>query len=252
VGELLLDVPQSCPALRAVLPGMPSEDVQISWTGNAGPALLQQSLGFVETASSAFQSLTGRPLDGARILDYGCGWGRLIRLMYRFSEPDRIHGCDAWDHSLELCRAHGIRAHLSLCEEVPKDAPFPGVTFDLIYAFSVFTHLSERTARAVATVLRRCVDPGGLLVVTIRPQEYWDVHPQQQSVVDTARMKRDHASRGFAFAPHNRPPIDGDVTYGDTSIAIGYIEKNWPGWSVSRHQIDRVDPYQQLVFLRPV
>jgi SAM-dependent methyltransferase len=251
LGELLLDVPERCPSLRALLPRMPADEIQIAWTGNAGPALLEQSLHFVGAVSSGFLELTGRPLEGARILDYGCGWGRLLRLMYRFSGPDRIYGCDAWTSSLDLCRSLGIRAHLAQSQEIPRDAPFPGVPFDLAYAFSVFTHLSERTARAVADALRRSVSPGGLAALTIRPLGYWDAHSQQQSTVDTGRMKREHLARGFAFAPHNRPQVDGEVTYGDTSISLEYIARSWPGWTVAHHLLDPVDPWQQLLFLRP-
>jgi len=246
IGELLLGVPDRCTALQRVLPRMPPNDVQISWTGSSGPALLEQSLAFVGGVASSFESIARRPLTGATILDYGCGWGRLIRLMYKFSGPDRIHGCDAWVTSLDLCREYGVQARLALCDEVPRDLPFDGPSFDLIYAFSVFTHLSERTSQAVITTLRRHVDLRGLLAVTIRPPEYWQYHSQQQNPVDVARMMRDHAARGFAFTPHNRAPIDGDI-----SMSLEYIEKNWLGWSVLGSSIDPADPGQRLVLLKP-
>jgi glycosyltransferase involved in cell wall biosynthesis/trans-aconitate methyltransferase len=252
VGELLLDVPESCPALRAVLPTMPGDDVQRGWTGNSGAALLEQSLSFVEEVSAGFESLTGRPLEGARILDYGCGWGRLIRLMYKFSGPETIYGCDAWETSLDLSRSHAIRAQLALCDEVPTAAPFPGVTFDLIYAFSVLTHLSERTARAVMDALRSSIAPDGVCVVTIRPPEYWDAAAHSENPPDVARMKRDHATRGFAFTPHQRAAVDGEISYGDASISLEYIARSWSGWSIAADRLKSVDPLQHLVFLRPV
>lgn len=251
VGELLLHVPERFPALRAILPSMPPDEVQIGWTGNSGAALLNQSLSFVDAVHGAFEKLAGRPLEGARILDYGCGWGRLLRLMYRFSGPDRIHGCDAWETSLALCREHRVAANLALCAEVPREVPFPGVKFDLVYAFSVLTHLSERTARAVMGAIRGSIEPGGLCVVTIRPAEYWDVHPQSQSAVDVALMKSEHARRGFAFTPHQRAPVDGDIPYGDASIALEYIQRSWPGWSLAGDHRAKSDPQQRLVFLRP-
>ncbi|HET7827036.1 MAG TPA: class I SAM-dependent methyltransferase, partial [Anaeromyxobacter sp.] len=217
----------------------------------SGAALLAQSLSFVREVAGAFRALAGRPLDGARILDYGCGWGRLIRLMYKFSSPDRIWGCDAWESSLALCGRYRVRAHLAPCDEVPTGAPFPGVTFELVYAFSVLTHLSERTAKAVMGALRRSVARDGLCAVTVRPVEYWDYHPQQQNAVDVARMKRDHARSGFAFTPHNRPPVGGEVTYGDASISLDYIARNWTEWSVAGDRACAADPLQRIVFLRP-
>src|SRR5262249_1559916 len=161
------------------LPTMPSDRVQIDWTGNSGPALLEQSLQFIDTVATTFASYTGKPLESARILDYGCGWGRMIRLMYKFVSPHHIYACDAWPSALGHCQEHHVRAHLTLCEEIPAETPFPGVTFDLVYAFSVLTHLSERTARAVMRVLRRSIKPDGICVITVRPPEYWDAHPQK-------------------------------------------------------------------------
>jgi SAM-dependent methyltransferase len=251
VGTLFLDVPSRCPALTELMPRMPSDEIQRRWNGNSGPVLLAQGVSFVATVADAFESLTGRPLAGARVLDYGCGWGRLIRLMYKFTGPDRIYGCDAWGTSLDFCRDHGIRAHLAACDEIPADVPFRGTTFDLIYAFSVFTHLSERTAKAVMAVLRRCVEPDGLLAITIRPVEYWDARVAPEGVVDAARMRTEHAARGFAFTPLDRAPFDGELTYGDTSMSLEYIRTSWPGWAVVAAQLDAADPNQQIVFLRP-
>jgi SAM-dependent methyltransferase len=250
VGTLLLDVPARFPSLAALLPRMPADEIQNRWNGNSGATLLVQSISFVTAIAQAFEALTGRPLEGARILDYGCGWGRLIRLMYKFSGPDRIWGCDPWGTSLDFCRDHAVRAHLGPCDDIPAEVPFRDVTFDLIYAFSVFTHLSERTAKAVMAVLRRCVAPGGVLAVTIRPLEYWDARGAADGV-DIARLKREHAAHGFAFTPAERPPIDGELTYGDTSISVEYVRTGWPGWTVARAQPDAADPNQQIVFLRP-
>ncbi len=251
VGELLLGVADAYPALRGVLPRMPPAEVQISWTGASDAVLLSQSLAFAGAVGEAFESVTGRAVSGARILDYGCGWGRIIRLMYKFSPPDRIYGCDAWQASLDLCKEYGVRGRLARCDEVPRGLPFEAVKFDLIYALSIFTHLSERTATAVSTTMRKYIAPDGLLVVTIRPPEYWSFHGQQHGGVDVARMTREHALRGFAFTPHNRAPIDGDITFGDTSMSIDYIKQNWTGWSLVENSIDPIDPFQERVILRP-
>jgi SAM-dependent methyltransferase len=83
---------------------------------------------------------------------------------------------------------------------MPKDAPFPGVKFDLIYAFSVFTHLAEKTSKVVLSACRRSLKDDGLLALTIRPAAYWDVHnphnPGNQPF-DLTGMKADHAVRGL-------------------------------------------------------
>ena len=65
-------------------------------------------------------------------------------------------------------------------------------------------------------------------------------------------MKRAHRERGFAYTPHNRPPIDGDITYGDTSMTVDFIRERWLGWEVTGVDYNLQDPFQLLVYLRPI
>jgi len=232
---------------------MPSVEVQTGWTGNSGTALLQQSLGFIGAVSDYYETSVGRSLQGATILDYGCGWGRLIRLLYKFTTPNNIYGCDAWEKSLQHCKDAGVKANLMICDEIPQKLPFEDIKFDLAIAFSVFTHLSERTGLAVIAALRDRIAPDGLLAVTVRPLNYWALQRgiASQSHIDIDQMESDHRTRGFAFTPHLRAPIDGELTYGDTSMTIDYIREHWKGWEfVDTRSVAR-DENQAIVFLRP-
>jgi hypothetical protein len=250
--ELILEVPRKYSGLGTLLPQMPSEEVQRNWTGNAGRPLFTQSAAFVRTLSHAYERYTGRSLEDAAILDYGCGWGRLVRLMYAFSPPSRVFGIDPWEESINICRKCGVLGQLAVCDYLPRSLPFEGVDFDLIYAFSVFTHLSERTAGLVQEAMRCRIKPDGLAVITVRPVEYWLQH---REVLPTGKTRnglmRAHATYGFAFSPHNRSPIEGEITYGDASISIEYIERNWIRWRVEGIETNAVDPYQVIVFLKP-
>jgi hypothetical protein len=253
VGYLLLNPPPQYPALKQALPTMPMDAIQLAWTGNSGESLLKQSLSFVKVASEFYEKVTQNKLQDAKILDYGCGWGRMLRLMYKFTLPDNLYGCDAWEHSLQLCLDSGIRANLKICDEVPKKTPFNNIKFDFIYAFSVLTHLSEKTGLAVISALRGAISDHGIFAVTIRPLEYWKQHADlKQSPVDVTKMENDHRTRGFAFTPHPRTPINGDITYGDTSISTEYIADHWKGWKIIGEEVSPVDPYQKIVFLQPI
>ena len=48
----------------------------------------------------------------------------------------------------------------------------PSGSFDLIYAYSVFSHLSEPASDAWVSEFRRLLAPGGLLVITTRPRDF--------------------------------------------------------------------------------
>ena len=206
-GELLLEVPARYPNLKAFFPSMASEEIQTHWTDNHGTALLGQTIAFVESLVNGYQTMTRRSLERARVLDFGCGWGRIIRLLYKYVGYENIFAVDPWDEPIALCKQHGVKAHLALSEDVPVVLPFCG-PFDLIYAFSVFTHLSEKTTNAVLNTLRRYIADDGVLVITVRPKQYWQVHGD--AVAD--RMMAEHDRKGFAFVPSNRTPIDGNIT----------------------------------------
>ena len=251
VADVLNHVPPEYESLRRVLPSMAAEDVQVSWTGSSGYTLLMQSCAFVRALENGYRRFNARSLDGATILDYGCGWGRLIRLMYKFTDPSKIFGCDPWDTSIEICRGNNLAANLAVSDYLPTALPFGDAKFDLIYAFSVFTHLSERAAKAALSACRKSVKDDGMMVITVRPLSYWDYHQESQNKVDRERMRRDHKTRGFAFTPHDRAPVDGDITYGDTSISLEYLRSNLPDWEVSGIDVFLQDPFQTLVFLRP-
>lgn len=250
LGELLHDGAPGHPSLHSALPAMPSEKVQRDWTGNAGRPLLKQTCDFVRRVDDGYRRFCGRGLADATILDYGCGWGRIMRLMCRFSDPARIYGVDPWPTSLEACCASRVRGHLAGCDEVPRDLPFPGVTFDLVYAFSVFTHLSERTASAVLEAIRPRLSARGLLVLTVRPAEYWRAHASFPPGTDADVMVRRHRDGGYAFIPHHREPIDGEVTFGDASISLDYVRRSWPAWLLAGTAASQSDPEQVILFLR--
>ncbi len=252
-GKLLLDIPNQYPNIKAYFPSMASENIQKSWTGTHGETLVKRSAAFIKTMVYGYSAITGRGIEHASVLDYGCGWGRLIRLLYKFVPINNIYGVDPWDESIKICKQNGVKGNLAISDYLPRSLPFEQ-QFDLIFAFSVFTHLSEKTTRIVLDTLRKYISKGGVLVITIRPREYWYVHERfypQQGVM-ASKMTALHDERGFAFSPDNRPPIDGEITYGDTSMALTYIENNFSQWKIATIECNDTDPYQVILFLKAV
>lgn len=241
------------PGLSSVLPAMAPDDVQRSWTGASGRTLLGQRVAFIEKLRRHYLQITGKSLDGARILDYGCGYGLMLRLLLYLADPERITGCDPSDRAIRLCQEAGIRSRLDLTDYLPEALPYAAETFDLVLAYSVFTHTSRRASIAALEAIHPAVKPGGLLVLTIRPRELWayrELH-QQISERERAARRRAHDRDGFAYWPSNRPPIDGDVTYGNTTMKITTLEALCPKWRVVGYDRSLHDPFQIVVLLQP-
>lgn len=247
-GELLLDAPTNYPNIKSFFPDMVSNEVQAKWTGSHGDSLLQTSLAFIKTMAYGYVTLTGKNIENAKVLDYGCGWGRLIRLLYKLTPIENIYGVDPWDKSIEECIRHRLKGNIKKSDWVPESLPFTE-KFNLIFAFSVFTHLSPNTASTALRTLSNYIEPDGILVITIRPKEYWQFHEGGKL---SAAMLKAHEETGYAFAPHkNRWVVNGEITYGDASISLDYLRENFPNWRVAQIEQNKVDLYQTVVFLRP-
>lgn len=247
-GQLLIKRALRFPKVDRLLPAMPPDDIQQRWTGGSGHALMAQSCAFVKSMQRMWLQHRGTPWGTQRVLDYGCGWGRLMRLMYKFFPASQLHGVDAWPGSLSLCTDLGLPGGFSLCKEVPTGPPVPGRKFDLIYSFSVLTHLSEDCHLAVLDSLRQAVSDDGMLFVTIRPETFWDA-ARDRSTAEA--LKRRHMEGGFAFHCNSPHSASANKTFGDTSIALRYVESHWTGWRVAEVDVNLCDRWQTVLALAP-
>lgn len=246
-GLFMLSLPnRDYPGLSRLLPTMASDDLQRTWTGAFGLDLYRQTSTFVRQLENGFTSYARRPLAGADILDFGCGYGRILRMMYYYSNPNRIWGVDAWDQSLAFCREARLPGNFAQSERTPSSLPVGDQKFDLIFAFSVFTHLAPETARACLSAIRKHIRPNGLFVATIRPVEFWSFIDGVRKTSIASTMASQHHRNGFAYLPHGGP--EGE-TYGDFSCEIDFLNGN--GWSVIGYDRSVLDPFQVSVLLRP-
>lgn len=76
-----------------------------------------------------------------------------------------------------------------LSNSLSSALPFKDQEFDLIYAVSVFTHLSENLQKHWITELTRILQPGGVLLITVKGAN-WKVEldRDQKKQFDNDRM----------------------------------------------------------------
>ena len=127
-GAIQIDRPETAAELLHFLPTMPSDDVQVLWTGASGHVLLAQSVAFVRTLATYFPNRTTLPPADATLLDFGCGWGRLLRLACKFVRPSHLWAVDPWDRSIELCKEHGVLGNLRLSPWIPRELDVPRIS----------------------------------------------------------------------------------------------------------------------------
>ena len=107
------------------------------------------------------------PLAGKRILEFGCGCGRVLAHSASIHPEAQWYGIDVDLEAIAWCRKHlADLARWEACEEWPP-LPFADGTFDTIYQISVFTHLPPDMQLAWLDELGRVLADDGMMVVSI-------------------------------------------------------------------------------------
>jgi SAM-dependent methyltransferase len=155
--------------LRAILPAAPPDDVQCRFAGASGDDTVRDAFGFYSLVRSLVAQ-HGRGAPGS-VLEFGCGWGRILRLFARDVAPQHLWGIDCLPAAIEICRETNPHSQFRLVDPLPPSG-LPADSFDLVYAYSVFSHLSEAAHLAWLEEFRRVLRPGSLLVLTTRPRDF--------------------------------------------------------------------------------
>jgi SAM-dependent methyltransferase len=97
------------------------------------------------------------PLEGKRILDFGCGVGAFVRRMQEFSPT--VYGFDVDPESV----ARGTEEVLGLALAVGEHLPYKDGSFDVVLMHEVLEHVDDDLA--TLREVKRVLAPGGRAVV---------------------------------------------------------------------------------------
>jgi SAM-dependent methyltransferase len=150
-------------------PPMPSEEFQRAWTGDVGVDTFREAMAFGRLFKSTLAAAGYRLSPNSRLLEIGVGWGRVYRVLLR--ETPHIIGIDPVPDCIDLCQSAfpGGRFEIS-----PLAPPywFSDDEFDVVYLYSVFSHLNEPLFLAILREAARVVRKGGFVVfTTLGPSE---------------------------------------------------------------------------------
>jgi SAM-dependent methyltransferase len=230
---------QQSAELQAMLPSLPSVDLQHRFTGKAGDETLAEGHAIAAEIKAQFAHHNGPLTPASRVLEFGCGWGRIIRYFLKDTSPGNLWGIDVNEQLLAFCKQSNPYCHFERNDPLPPTKLSSG-SFDLIYAYSVFTHLSENAHLAWLAELRRLLKPGGVVVATVRPRgfiKYCDSltadsalsHVSQSSLIgmfaDTSAVLNDYDEGRFCYEPYRSSSYGDD--WGEAVVSRAYIEARW-------------------------
>lgn len=127
--------------------------------------------------------------NSSRVLDWGCGPGRVIRHLPPLLGPQfQVYGTDYNLKSVKWCKKNLASIHFNHNTGDAK-LPYANDFFDLIYGISVLTHLSRVEHIFWIEELSRVLKPGGLLLLTTQGQNFRSkLSRREKSVFDAGRL----------------------------------------------------------------
>jgi len=213
------------PKISGLLPKMAALDIQKKWTGQTGDHSIAATVNFVRATVANYALHTGASIQGKKILDFGCGYGRFLRAYSYYS--NQVFGVDPLETSLEYCEAAGLGKYVSKSDPYLSDLKFE-TQFDFTFAFSVFTHLNEEVATNAMNALINATAQGGMICVTIRPIEIWAHHFSRKNLKFQHSIKhyhKAHQDQLFAFAGRAGSNDGLGDFYGTASINLNWFHK---------------------------
>jgi SAM-dependent methyltransferase len=228
-------------AIAHLVPQMPEVALQERVTGQSGDETLGEGFNAYKLFKNCYETHIG-PIESCRaVLDFGCGWGRTIRFFLKDLHPDKLLGIDQDEEVFRACLDTNKWCRFTL---IAPNAPTPLAqeSFDLIYLYSVFSHLPEEMHWAWLKEFHRLLAPGGMLIATTRARDFIQecktcrddplIERKPDSVkfisrsfldVDGALSAYDNGQ--FCYDSHG---LEGQWSYwGETCIPKAYVEKYW-------------------------
>jgi SAM-dependent methyltransferase len=222
------------------IPGLPPEEVQRNSVGESGLAALTEGYRLFRIVRDICELRRHHTDRNTVILDYGCGWGRIIRFFLVVYDNRNVYGVDVSANMIEYCRSLiGVGQYACISGRPPLN--FADGSVNILYAYSVFSHLSHSLQDALVAEFHRIVRPGGLVFLTTRMRSFIDdcvalkkmpnLDPYL-TVLATAfpepeRAKEQYDSGEFLFLPYPTEINTFGPDYGEAIVPRAYVELSW-------------------------
>lgn len=157
------DMPGLNQMLDTPPPGVIEEVSPLDGMYEYGPELYERA-GMEALRQVRLATLAARLETVSSVLDFACGFGRVMRMLKAEFPDAALTGSDILEHGVEFCSrvfgARGIVSNRDL-EKIELDGQF-----DLIWSGSLLTHLPPEAWPHLLRLWESVLVPGGVLVFT--------------------------------------------------------------------------------------
>jgi ubiquinone/menaquinone biosynthesis C-methylase UbiE len=249
------------PELAACVPPIPPLELRGITAASAAEEFLWTGLVDLAQFLAIGERVRANPTERhLRILDFGCGCGRMTRHLNNIEGID-AYGIDINPELVSWCQKAlpGVRTFASP-EAAPM--PLPDDFFDVAYSLSVFTHLpADRSQGWLHDIARVLASGGGFIATTqgYRALEVIQTSPLHQQMFGlneraTHNLVARLEAEQFLFIPYRENVLKAakaTSSYGNAFIHEHYIAQHWAhaGFEVLEYLPGGLRDWQDIVVL---
>jgi len=188
---------------------------------------------FLERGRASYHDLAralagvGRSLDSfERILDWGCGCGRVTRWLREDLGDRELVGVDIDSLAIRWCAQYLPFGRFVTCEPRPP-LDFPDAHFDLVINHSVLSHLDRSMQDEWLAELHRIVRPGGLIVLSVQGDSAFAAMSASWGSSRAAERRRVLETDGLLHITDDEAGSPFPDFYRSTFHATWYVFAHW-------------------------
>ena len=168
---------------------------------------------------------TGKDIGAvSRVLDFACGYGRVLRYLKVGFPNARIYACEVDRGALEFCQSTFDVIPAASRNADDGDAVDLPEAMDVIWVGSLFTHFDIPAWRSFLRMFCDALAPNGLLVFSVASElavlRRRFVRPVGEAGGES--LERGYRDTGFGFAKYQKK-IDEHVDYGLSAVKPGWV-----------------------------
>jgi len=249
--DILLKSINSTKVNNIELPGFPPEEVQRRIAGTIWDGTIREAYKVYQEVKFFSAKLGVSLTPDTRVLDFGCGWGRIIRCFLKDVSPENLYGVDVDPEMVDIClKTSRYGSFSAVAPQPPTD--FADNSMDIIYAYSVFSHLAEPVHIKWIEEFSRILKPGGIFFTTTQSRHFIDFcqslqgkTPESpwhaalaQAFSDVSAAIADYDSGKYVYRPTGGGPALPNSFYGEAVIPRSYIEREWTRYLMFQDFVD--------------
>ena len=223
----------------------PPKHLQFRSVGSYVPEFLESGYRTFDRFDNLLQSAVNKKTrDFEKILDFGCGCGRIIRAFRHHLPANCLYGTDIDSEAIAWLKGNcNGMPEFSVNPHLPPTA-YVDDMFDLIYSVSIFTHLPEDMQFAWLGELRRIAKPGAYLILTTHGEKQYSGLPSKSLKIIE--------EKGFYYDPYIDWAPEGLPSFYKVAFhSQAYIRREWSKYfNIVRFVPQGLDNQQDIILLQ--